>query len=113
MADVPRMHTTGAGAASRHDRTPESGSPLSFGQQRLWFLDQLIPDKPTYNLCYEIRITGVLSEQALADGLSEIVRRHHVLRSTFGTVGPDLLQRVWHVPEALLNSVDLRHVPPD
>jgi len=59
---------------------------LSYGQQRLWFLDQLEPDSPLYNVASAVRLTGALDVAALERSLNEIVRRHEVLRTTFPTV---------------------------
>ncbi len=69
-------------------RDPETGlpvspAPLSFAQQRLWFLDQLEPDSPFYNLPEVIRISGRLDERILEDSLNEVVSRHESLRTTF------------------------------
>ena len=60
--------------------------PLSFAQQRLWFLDQLEPGSPFYNIPVALRIRGELNLEALQKTLSEIVRRHEVLRTTFKNV---------------------------
>jgi amino acid adenylation domain-containing protein len=60
--------------------------PLSFAQQRLWFLDQLEPSLLAYNISRAIRLTGQLNVAALDQAFKEIVRRHEVLRSTFPTV---------------------------
>jgi len=57
--------------------------PLSFAQQRLWFLEQLDPGTPAYNITIGLRLAGVLRVDALQRSLQEIVRRHEVLRSTF------------------------------
>ena len=64
---------------------PISPSPLSFAQQRLWFLAQLAPDNPFYNVPAAIRLTGVLNQTALKRSFQEIVRRHAALRTTFTT----------------------------
>jgi amino acid adenylation domain-containing protein len=57
--------------------------PLSFAQERLWFLDQLEPGSAAYNLPVAVRIAGRLDAGALAAALSEILRRHEVLRTRF------------------------------
>ncbi len=64
--------------------------PLSFAQQRLWFLDRLAPDNPFYNMFGAVRLTGALGLDALRGAFREIVRRHEALRTTFqpGEHGP-------------------------
>ncbi|WP_437755425.1 amino acid adenylation domain-containing protein [Sorangium sp. So ce1389] len=57
-------------------------SPVSFGQQRLWFLDQLEPDSSFYNIPAAVRIRGPLDTEALERSLREIAARHEVLRTT-------------------------------
>ena len=63
---------------------PQDGAlPLSFAQQRLWFIHQMQPDSASYHLPGAFRLTGALDTAALARSLSEIVRRHTALRTTF------------------------------
>ncbi len=57
--------------------------PMSFAQQRLWFLAQLEPDSPFYNIPLAVRLTGMLDVQAVRFTFEELVRRHEVLRTTF------------------------------
>ncbi|HSS48749.1 MAG TPA: amino acid adenylation domain-containing protein, partial [Thermoanaerobaculia bacterium] len=57
--------------------------PLSFAQQRLWFLDQLTPGGAAYNVPVAWHLAGHLRLDALAAGVTEIVRRHEALRTTF------------------------------
>ena len=57
--------------------------PVSFAQQRLWFLDQLEPGSPFYNLPQVISINGDLDVDALRGTFNEIVNRHEALRTTF------------------------------
>ena len=64
-------------------REGEGPSPLSFAQQRLWFLDQLEPGSSLYNIPRAIRISGSLNLAALEQSLSEIQGRHQSLRTTF------------------------------
>lgn len=85
--------------------------PLSFAQQRLWFLDQLEPDNPTYNMSIARRITGPLSVAALEQSLCEIVRRHEALRTNFATVEGQPVQVIAPDPTLTLQVVDLRELP--
>jgi amino acid adenylation domain-containing protein len=57
--------------------------PLSFAQQRLWFIEQLHPGTPTYNMPLAVRLTGEIVVPALERALNEIVRRHEVLHTSF------------------------------
>src|SRR6185436_5939268 len=60
--------------------------PLSFAQERLWFIDRLEPGSAVYNVPMASRLGGTLDEAALERSLSEIVRRHEALRTTFAEV---------------------------
>jgi surfactin family lipopeptide synthetase A len=62
-------------------RPPDQERQLSYSQQRLWFLDQLLPGQPTYNMAYAYRLRGPLDVEALRQALCDIVRRHEVLRT--------------------------------
>ena len=62
-------------------RPSDQERQLSYSQQRLWFLDQLLPGQPTYNMAYGYRLRGPLDVEALRQALSDIVRRHEVLRT--------------------------------
>ncbi|HEX3131786.1 MAG TPA: amino acid adenylation domain-containing protein [Thermoanaerobaculia bacterium] len=84
---------------------------LSFAQQRLWFLDQLEPGSLAYNLAGAIRLVGPLGVSALRRVLSEIVRRHESLRTTFPEAEGQPWQRI-APPEAVdLPVVDLSGLP--
>ncbi|HVR98866.1 MAG TPA: amino acid adenylation domain-containing protein, partial [Thermoanaerobaculia bacterium] len=86
--------------------------PLSFAQERLWFLDQLDPASPAYNLPAAVRLSGPLSRPVLAAALTEIVRRHESLRTTFGRIGPGEPVQVIAAPGPLkLPVVDLSGLP--
>ena len=66
--------------------TRDRDLPLSFAQMRLWFLYQLEPESTAYNIPAAVRLTGQLDVPALDQTLSEILRRHEPLRTTFATV---------------------------
>ncbi|MBV9927471.1 MAG: amino acid adenylation domain-containing protein [Acidobacteria bacterium] len=68
--------------------------PLSFAQQRLWFLDQLEPGSAAYNVAAAVRLRGPLDLEAFRRSLNEIVRRHESLRTTFANVDGRPLQVV-------------------
>ena len=73
--------------ATSIERIPRSQQlPLSFAQQRLWFLAQLEPDSPFYNIPAAVRLQGELNVEALQQSLNEIVRRHEALRTNFQTI---------------------------
>ena len=85
--------------------------PVSFAQQRLWFLDQLEPGSPFYNLPQVISIKGTLNVDALRRTLNEIVNRHEALRTTFAA-GPDGPKQI--ITKTLTLTVpviDLTHLP--
>ncbi|RCX18353.1 amino acid adenylation domain-containing protein [Anaerobacterium chartisolvens] len=66
---------------------PRDGElPLSFAQQRLWFLDKLEPGNPAYNVVAATRMNGRLNVEALEKAFNEIIRRHESLRTIFITV---------------------------
>ncbi len=85
--------------------------PLSYAQRRLWFLDQLEPDTPFYNLPAAFRITGPLNISALEASFNEIIRRHEVLRTTFAKKDGRPVQLI--APELTLTIpvIDLTHFP--
>lgn len=68
--------------------------PASFAQQRLWFIDQLIPGNAIYNVPTVIRLTGRLNLAALKQTFNEIVRRHETLRTTFIVLDGQPLQAI-------------------
>src|SRR5687767_13090245 len=70
-------------AGDRIRPRPRSNAPLplSFAQERLWFLDQLQPGSPAYNIPAAFRLCGPLHAGLLAQALTEIVRRHEILRT--------------------------------
>ncbi len=86
--------------------------PLSFAQQRLWFLDQFTPGSTVYNMPSATRLRGRLDVRSLAASLNTIVQRHEVLRTSF-PAGPDgqPFQAIAPSLELPLNLIDLSALP--
>jgi amino acid adenylation domain-containing protein len=90
---------------------PNDEIPLSYAQQRLWFLNQLMPGSNAYNLPAEMLIDGGLNAGALEQSLSEVMRRHEALRTSFVLVGSHPVQRTNPAASLKLPVIDLRHLP--
>jgi amino acid adenylation domain-containing protein len=97
------------GAIPLADRTEPI--PLSFAQERLWFLAQLDPGSPVYNVPFGFVLRGALDEDALVRALAEVVRRHEVLRTAFepGDAGP--VQRILPPDVFRMATIDLSALP--
>jgi hypothetical protein len=87
--------------------------PLSFAQERLWFVDQLEPGNPAYNRPMALRLTGSLNVKALQQALSEILQRHEVLRATFPTLEGRPTQILTQPQSQNLPVVDLSEQSPN
>jgi len=82
--------------------------PLSFAQARLWFLEQLVPGNPFYNVPTAVRLTGSLNIAALEQTFNDIVRRHEALRTTFKMVSGQPVQVIAPKLSVYLPLVDLQ-----
>ncbi|WP_206795720.1 non-ribosomal peptide synthase/polyketide synthase [Amycolatopsis sp. MtRt-6] len=104
-----------AGRAERSDvigRAPrEHALPLSFAQQRLWFLDEFRPGDAEYNSAVALRLTGPLDASALTGALNQLVARHESLRTTIDDAGGTPVQVVHEAPEISVRTVDLTTDP--
>ena len=91
---------------------PRNGElSLSFGQERLWFLNELEPNNPAYHIPIVLSLIGPLHVAALEQSINEILRRHEVLRTTFQTVNGQPVQFVNTHRSITLPVVDLRELP--
>ncbi|HEX2269643.1 MAG TPA: amino acid adenylation domain-containing protein [Pyrinomonadaceae bacterium] len=81
--------------------------PLSFAQQRLWFLHQLEPESAVYNIGFAVRLRGRLDGARLQQTLTEVVRRHEVLRTTFAVEHGEPVQVIGEARDVPLPIVDL------
>ena len=88
---------------SRH----EGPLPLSFAQQRLWFLDQMEPGNPYYNMPAALRVSGEVQVAALERAFAEIVRRHEVLQAGYVLEQGQPVQVRMASPHLAVRIVDL------
>jgi acyl carrier protein len=86
--------------------------PLSFAQQRLWFLDQMDPGKHLYNVPRAIRMTGALDVEALERGINDLIARHEILRTTYGVAKDQPIQKIAPRLEITLAVADLSSLSP-
>ncbi|HET7287351.1 MAG TPA: amino acid adenylation domain-containing protein, partial [Pyrinomonadaceae bacterium] len=82
--------------------------PLSFAQQRMWFLDQLESVTHAYNIAVAIHMNGPLDAPSLEQSLSEVVRRHEILRTVFTRVGAEPVQVINDAQPLALPVIDLQ-----
>ena len=85
-------------------------APLSFAQQRLWFLEQLQPNTSTYVMANAVPMLAPVNEKILEQALNEIVRRHEVLRTTFPIIEGSPVQVISESIALQLPYVDLSHL---
>ncbi|HKQ08250.1 MAG TPA: condensation domain-containing protein [Blastocatellia bacterium] len=88
----------------------EADFPPSFGQQRLWFLDQLTPGNPAYNIAVAFRLVGSLNRFALEQAVREIAFRHSALRTVFRERQGQLAQVIQPAAQIGLPLVDMGSV---
>jgi len=91
-------------------QTQTGPAPLSYSQQRLWFLHQLDPNDASYNIPLAVRLTGKLDYEALSASLNAIVRRHAVLRTTFPAENGKPVQHIVAELTVPISRVDLTEI---
>ena len=112
---VEELRRAGEGCrppAARSRRPREAPLPLSFAQERLWFLHQMEPEGAGYNMPWSGRLRGGLDAGALERALGELVRRHEALRTTFRPVEQGAVQVVHPAAPAHLPVLDLTGLAP-
>ena len=93
---------------------PRDGNlPLSFAQHRLWFLNQLEPESPFYNLRHHLLLKGKLNVSAMERTFSEIVRRHETLRTSFVEIDGNPVQVIAGAQPFTLDLIDLSYLDAD
>ncbi|HEU4835901.1 MAG TPA: amino acid adenylation domain-containing protein, partial [Pyrinomonadaceae bacterium] len=110
---IEQLRRAGNGVTVRRLQAVErSGKlPLSFAQQRLWFIDQLEPESAAYNIPAAVRLRGKLNVEALRRSFAEVVRRHEVLRTRFVTEAGEPQQVIGNGWKFELPLLDLSHLP--
>ncbi|MEV6137026.1 amino acid adenylation domain-containing protein [Nocardia sp. NPDC051990] len=83
--------------------------PLSLAQHRMWVLNQIDTESPSYNLPFAVRLAGTLDVPALRAAVADVLERHEALRTRFPVDGPDALpcQEILSVAETLPNGLDV------
>ncbi|WP_234017158.1 non-ribosomal peptide synthetase [Nostoc sp. 'Lobaria pulmonaria (5183) cyanobiont'] len=94
-----------------HSRKDSYNLPLSFAQQRLWFLAQLEPNSPFYNVPAAVRLQGELNFNALQQSFNEIVCRHEALRTNFQTVEGQAIAVISKAKPLILPKIDISELP--
>ncbi len=108
-----RWRPDAEGEAPLHAHADRADAPLSFSQERMWYLQQLIPDGTAYNMAAAAVLDGHLDRDAMVAALHDLMDRHASLRTTFVTVEGEPRQRVHPRGSISLIERDLRHLPPD
>jgi amino acid adenylation domain-containing protein len=108
-ADLVRfLRQRAGGAAAKIEPAPRTGDlPLSFGQERLWLLQQLGEDFAAYNMPMALRLRGALDTAALGQAIQRLVDRHEALRTAFAAQGDRPVQVVAPNVEIALPVVDV------
>ncbi|MHC1763528.1 MAG: amino acid adenylation domain-containing protein [Verrucomicrobiia bacterium] len=89
----------------------DAGLPLSFAQQRLWFLEQLEPNTARYNVPLAARLNGALRPELLEHALNEVLARHEALRTNFGSASGTPFQVIREGRRVEIDRVDLSQGP--
>ena len=84
--------------------------PLSFAQQRLWFLDRIEPNSSSYNIPEAVELTGSLDVQILQQALDAIVSHHEIIRTNYLTVDDNPIQAINPPAPVKLEIVDLQQI---
>ncbi len=115
VADLAeRIEPEPAGAIALSPITPAEDRinlPLSYAQSRLWFINQLQPESVAYNAPLHLRLTGELDRSLLEECMTEVVRRHEILRTSFPTRNGQPVQEI-HPPGPIeIPLIDLSSLP--
>ena len=85
--------------------------PLSYAQERMWFLHRLAPQNSAYNIPVSVRLSGPLDKEALVFSFNELVRRHESLRTTFREIEGQPVQVIHPFQPVAVREADLGAIP--
>ena len=109
---LPNTQVTSSQPSSRIPRRTSNDSlPLSFAQQRLWFLDQFTPGNPFYNVSNALRLSFPVNVEAMEKSYNEVARRHEALRTTFPAINGTPVQVIADSIHLPMKFKDLSHLP--
>lgn len=108
LSNARRGESTRASAIPR--RPPSNIAPLSYAQERMWFLDQLYPGTPALNCDFAIRLRVAFNIAVLEQTLDEIVKRHEILRTTFREINGEAVQVIGLPLHVSVPLIDLSHL---
>ncbi|HEY0607043.1 MAG TPA: amino acid adenylation domain-containing protein [Herpetosiphonaceae bacterium] len=107
------QHASPVSQAGPSRTSREGPLPLSFAQQRLWFIDQFEPHSAAYNIFVPVVLDGLLSIPTLERSLSALVGRHESLRTTFVSVDGQPIQQIGEPAPLVVSVHNLHDLPPD
>ncbi|MFP2933044.1 amino acid adenylation domain-containing protein, partial [Pyxidicoccus sp. 3LG] len=113
QVDAARLDRQGLGVPALVPAPRTGELPLSFAQQRLWFIDQLEPGSPLYNMPAALRLEGTLDVGALERAISDVVERHEALRTTFASRDGEPVQVIHPATALSVPVVDLTALSAD
>jgi amino acid adenylation domain-containing protein/non-ribosomal peptide synthase protein (TIGR01720 family) len=111
--DVTAATDAGRALPPLRPASPDARMMLSSAQERLWFLWNMAPDSTAYTVACTIRLNGRLDHAMLSQALTEIVRRHEPLRTTFASRDGRAVQLIHAVMDVAIQNEDLRQAPAD
>jgi hypothetical protein len=107
---LQKKEASGSTQGSIARRANRDSAAVSFAQQRLWFLDQIEPDRASYNVPRALRLTGVLDTTAMQRSLDELLKRHEPLRTRFSSVDGAVQQIISADAKLPLQVIDLSNL---
>ncbi|MBV9494360.1 MAG: amino acid adenylation domain-containing protein, partial [Acidobacteria bacterium] len=110
-ASIAKGEKSDIPAIPRADRSQYDSLPLSFAQERLWFLNQLAPNTAGYNISRAVKITGAFDVARIEAAFNVVIARHENLRTVFPSVDGEPRQRILETLDFRVQHIDLTDLP--